>query len=136
MKSIFPDSMLSSSTGGELTMEVVAQKFDYFFSQLHLAHLQTSSVAEHEALNLWQDMPTDKDEFIEKLSGYTGRKLMEYTFLPIRGNVVSSSIVRELKDFAQQLKSYATTNGYDDIANMADTLSGKAAKVLFLLTLS
>lgn len=135
MKSIFPDSMLSSS-GGELTLESVAAKFDYFFSQLHLLHMQTGSFAEHEMLNLYAEMPGDKDEILEKLMGYTGRRVRAYKLLPITDNVVPSSLLQELKAFAKELKTYAEANGYQDIANLSDTLSGKAAKALFLSTLS
>ena len=34
------------------------------------------------------------------------------------------------------LKSFAENNGYHDIANLADALSGEAAKTRYLLTLS
>ena len=58
-----------------MTIEEVAAKFDYFFVQIHLLHLQTSSFAEHKSLQIWDKMPDYKDEFIEKLSGYEGRNL-------------------------------------------------------------
>jgi hypothetical protein len=38
--------------------------------------------------------------------------------------------------FASSLKSYAEINSYHDIANLADALSGEAAKTKYLLTLS
>jgi hypothetical protein len=38
--------------------------------------------------------------------------------------------------FASSLKSFAESNGYHDIANLADSLSGEAAKTKYLLTLS
>lgn len=129
---LFPNEMLKA----EMSLESIAARFDYFFSQFHLLHLQTSSYAEHMALNLWQDMPDDKDEFLEKLSGYTGKKLRSYKFLPIADNVIASNVVQELKSFARELKAYADSNGYQDIANLSDTLSGKANKTLYLLTLS
>jgi hypothetical protein len=39
-------------------------------------------------------------------------------------------------DFASNLKAYGETNKFHDIANLADALSGEAAKVRYLLTLS
>jgi hypothetical protein len=39
-------------------------------------------------------------------------------------------------DFASNLKRYAESNSYHDIANLADALSGEAAKTKYLLTLS
>jgi hypothetical protein len=133
IKSLFPDSMLNTQ---EMSLETIAGKFDYFFRQIHLIHLQTSSYAEHLALNIWEDMPDSKDSFIEKLSGYTGRKLRAYKTQDIVDNALSTVVVGELKNFARELKLYGEANGYSDIVNMSDELSGKAAKVLYLLTLS
>jgi hypothetical protein len=39
-------------------------------------------------------------------------------------------------DFSSNLKRYAESNSYHDIANLADALSGEAAKTKYLLTLS
>jgi len=136
MKSIFPEEMMNRAPVAEMSLELIAGKFDYFFRQIHLIHLQTSSYAEHIALNLWEDMPDAKDTFIEKLSGYTGRKLRAYKTQDIMDNALATSVVGELKGFARELKMYGEMNGYSDIVNMSDDLSGKAAKVLYLLTLS
>ena len=137
MKSLFPESMLGVTTT-ELSMEIIAQKFDYFFSQIHLLHLQTSSYAEHSALNLWQELPDDKDSFIERLSGYEGRKLRSYKFLPIIDYSLglSSKIVGDLKSFAEEMEEWAKRKDYCDIENLSQALSGSASKTLFLLTLS
>jgi hypothetical protein len=45
-------------------------------------------------------------------------------------------VVENLKQFASQLKRFGETNSYHDICNLADELSGEAAKTLYLLTLS
>ena len=129
--------MLNTS-GGELSLEVIAQKFSFYFEQIHLLHLQTPSYAEHNALNLWEDIVDAKDSFLEQLMGYEGRKLGTYTFLPLSNYIVGipSKIVTELKDFTKQLESYANIKGYANIGNMAQDLGGKCAKTLFLLTLS
>jgi hypothetical protein len=39
-------------------------------------------------------------------------------------------------DFSSNLKAYGETNRFHDIANLADALSGEAAKTKYLLTLS
>jgi hypothetical protein len=44
--------------------------------------------------------------------------------------------VTALMDFASNLKRYAEANSFHDIANLADALSGEAAKTKYLLTLS
>jgi hypothetical protein len=44
--------------------------------------------------------------------------------------------VSDLLSFSSSLKSYAESNSYHDISNLADALSGEAAKTKYLLTLS
>jgi len=136
IKSIFPEEMMKSSA--ELSLEGIASRFDYLFQQLHLLHLQTPSYAEHQALNLYDSMPGAKDEFMEKLMGYEGRKLRSYKTAPIMDYSPGSPmrVVNELKSFAEELESYASSKNYSDIENLAQSLSGSAAKTLFLLTLS
>jgi hypothetical protein len=135
---IFPDNMLDKSSPLEMTMEGVASKFDYFFQQIHLLHLQTSSYAEHKALQVWDSMPNQKDEFLEKLMGYEGRKLRSYKTPPITDYSLGmpSRILTDLKEFAEQLESYARIKNYSDIENLAQSLSGSASQTLYLLTLS
>jgi hypothetical protein len=38
--------------------------------------------------------------------------------------------------FASSLKMYGEKNGFHDVCNLADALSGEAAKTKYLLTLS
>lgn len=135
-KSLFPPDMMGVQ--GTLTLEIIAQKFSYFFEQIHLTHLQTPSHAEHTALNLWETVVDQKDSFLEKLMGYEGRKVRSYSFLPITDYSpgLPEKVVNELKDFAKQLENFADTNGYSDIENMAQSLQGDAAKTLYLLTQS
>ena len=132
---IFPDSMKPSS---EMTLEGIAEKFDFFFRQIHLLHLQTSSYAEHKALQIWDTMPDLKDEFLEKLSGYEGRKVKSYKASPITDYSIgfSTRVITDLRVFAQQLESYGRTKNYPDIENLAQSLNGSASQVLYLLTLS
>ena len=96
MKSIFPEEMMAKAPVAEMSLELIAGKFDYFFRQIHLIHLQTSSYAEHMALGIWEDMPDAKDAFIEKLSGYTGRKLQAYKTQDIVNNALSTSELNKL----------------------------------------
>jgi hypothetical protein len=46
------------------------------------------------------------------------------------------SVVIDLKSFAKELEEYAEANNMPDIENIAQGLSGDAAKTLYLLTLS
>jgi len=136
IKSIFPQDMLSSS-GGEMTLESIAAKLTYFHEQLHLIHWQTSSYAEHQAVGGLYDYVHDfKDGVIEKLMGYTGKRPKAYKIEPLSDMSSASTVVSELMSFSSSLKSYAESNSYHDISNLADALSGEAAKVKYLLTLS
>ena len=134
-KSLFPSEMLKSG-GGEMTLENIAGKLTHFHEQLHLTHWQTTSYAEHQALGSLYDYVHDfKDGVIEKLMGYTGKRPGPYKIEPLT-NCTGNECVSNLLSFASSLKSYAESNGYDDIANLADALSGEAAKTKYLLTLS
>lgn len=132
-KSLFPEEMIKS---GELNLETIAGKLTHFHEQLHLTHWQTQSYAEHQALGGLYDYVHDfKDGIIEKLMGYTGRRPAPYKIEPLT-NCTGNQCVSDLLVFASSLKSYAEANNYHDIANLADALSGEAAKTKYLLTLS
>ncbi len=135
--SIFPDSMKPSKVSTEgLTLETIASKLTYFQEQVHLLHWQTNSYAEHKALgSLYEYIQEFKDELIEKLMGYTGKKPVVYK-LESLSTSTSSVVVDELLSFAKSLKEYGEMNCYQDICNLSDSLSGEAAKVKYLLTLT
>lgn len=132
-KSLFPDEMMKS---GELNLETIAGKLTHFHEQLHLTHWQTTSYAQHKALGkLYEYVQDFKDGVIEKLMGYTGKRPAPYKIEPLT-NCTGDECVSKLLSFASSLKSYAEANSYHDIANLADALSGEAAKTKYLLTLS
>jgi hypothetical protein len=133
-KSLFPEEMLSS---GEMSLESIASKLTYFHEQLHLLHWQTNSYAEHQALGGLYDYVHDfKDGVIEKLMGYMNKRPTSVKMEQLSPSATSSSVVSELISFSSSLKSYAESNGFHDISNLADALSGEAAKTRYLLTLS
>lgn len=135
IKSIFPEEMMKASSEG-LTLETIAGKLTYFHEQLHLLHWQTSSYAEHQALGSLYDYVHDfKDGVVEKLMGYIGKRPSVYKIDPLT-NCTAMSCVEDLCNFASELKRYANLNSYHDIGNLADALSGEAAKSKYLLTLS
>ncbi len=135
-KSLFPSDMLKSSSG-EMSVDGVAAKLTYFHEQLHLLHWQTTSYAEHQALGGLYDYVHDfKDGVVEKLMGYTGKRPKAFKMEPLSDGANASNVVTELMSFASSLKSYAESNSFHDIANLADALSGEAAKTKYLLTLS
>lgn len=132
-KSLFPESMIKT---GEMSIESIASKMSYFFEEIHLLHLQTPSHAEHSALNFWQYLTEAKDEILEKVMGYEGRKVKAYKIEPLYDYSAGApnKCVTEVKDFAKQLETWADGKGYGDISNLAQSLGGEAAKTLYLLT--
>jgi len=135
-KSLFPSEMLKSGSG-EMTLENIAGKLTYFHEQLHLLHWTTTSYAEHQALGGLYDYVHDfKDGVIEKLMGYMGKRPKAPKVEPLSDTASATIVVSELMSFASSLKSFAEGSGYHDIANLADALSGEAAKTKYLLTLS
>lgn len=135
MKSIFPSEMLNSSQEA-MTLESIATKLTTFTEQFWTIHWNTSSYAEHMATGAMYDYIHDfKDGIMEKLMGYTGRRPAPHRMEPLM-NTSAMSVVMDLMSFASQLKSYGEANGYHDICNLADELSGESAKCKYLLTLS
>lgn len=135
IKSLFPEEMFSS--GGELSIESVASKLLYFQEQIHLIHWRTQNNAEHRALgDLYEFIQDFRDEAVEKLMGYTGRKVDQFKLDPISSTVGHDEIVDNLITYAHTLMIWARTNQYCDIENIAQSLSGKAARAKYLLTQS
>ena len=135
--SIFPGSMKPSKVSTEgLTLETIASKLTYFQEQIHLLHWQTNSYAEHKNLgSLYEYIQEFKDDLIEKLMGYTGKKPAVYKLEPLSTST-SNVVVDELISFAKSLKDYGELNCYQDVCNLSDSLSGEAAKTKYLLTLT
>lgn len=135
-KSLFPEGMINKSNGGELTLESIASKLITFELQLQLAHWQTMSFAEHKATGgFYEYLQGFRDGVTEKLMGYTGRRVTNI----VVGTISSPSALNtlmEVSSFASSLKLYGESNSFHDICNMADELSGEAAKTKYLLTLS
>jgi DNA-binding ferritin-like protein len=136
IKSLFPDEMISKGSSSELSLESIAAKLTYFHEQLHLLHWQTSSYAEHKALGkLYEFVQDFKDGVVEKIMGYTGKRPAAYKIEAL-GGANATSVVSDLMSFASQLKMYGEKNSFHDVCNLADSLSGEAAKTKYLLTLS
>jgi DNA-binding ferritin-like protein len=140
IKSLFPEEMMENhSAMSTLSLDVITAKLVYFHEQLHLLHWQTTSFAEHKALNeLYDSVAEFKDEIVEKIMGYTGTrpkavKPEQYKDYSLG---VPKQVVDELIKFAGQLEDYAEINNMPDIENIAQSLSGEAAKTKYLLTLS
>jgi hypothetical protein len=135
IKSIFPEEMMKASSEG-FTLESVAGKLTYFQEQLHLLHWQTTSYGQHQALGSLYDYVHDfKDGVMEKLMGYLNKRPGIFKIEPL-SNATPMAVVENLCMFASDLKAYGEANKFHDVCNLADALSGEAAKTKFLLTLS
>ncbi len=133
LNSIFPEGFSS----GNFTIEEIAGKLLYFQEQIHLLHWQTENFAEHKALGkLYEYIQDFRDDVVEKLIGYTGKRPKAFKCAPLTDGIVSSSLVSEIKDWAYKLYEWAGDIHYCDVENKAQELSGEAAKCLYLLTLS
>lgn len=138
LKSLFPDDMMEGA-GNSLSLDTIAARLTHFVDQLHLLHWQTQSYAEHMALGGLYDKVFDlKDDVVEKIMGYSGRrpKYVKHEALKDYGPGVSSVVVGQLLSFAKELEDFGESNGMPDIENIAQGLSGSAAKTKYLLTLS
>jgi len=139
MKSLFPQEMMEGMAGSSLNLDSIAAKLTHFVDQLYLLHWQTTSFAEHQALGGLYDKVFDfKDEIVEKIMGYSGTrpKAIKHEMLRDYSIGITKSVVNDLKMFAKDLEEYGESNNMPDIENIAQSLSGEAAKTLYLLTLS
>jgi len=137
MKSLFPQDMLSSS-GGELSLDAIKAKLNYFELQVHELHWQTFGLGEHEALgDLYNTLFSTKDEVVEKIMGYTGVRTKAMPVAPIKDYTpdMPNMVVGEIIMFAKQLENFGANNNMPDIENLAQSLSGDAAKIKYRLTL-
>lgn len=139
LKSLFPEEMMENKGSSSLTLETIAGKLSYFYEELHLLHFQTTSFAEHSALGTIYDKVGDfQDEIIEKIMGYTGRRVRAYKIDALKdySSGMPNQVVRELVSFAKDLEEFGEANNMPDIENIAQSLSGEASQTLYRLTLS
>lgn len=137
-KSLFPEDMLSNATSA-LTLDSIKAKLSYFELQSHEYHWQTTSLAEHLALGDLYDLVFDlKDEIVEKIMGYTGTRVKATKVEEIKNYSAGApnQLVAAIITFAKQLEEYGEENNMPDIENIAQSLSGDAAKIKYRLTLS
>lgn len=120
-----------------MTTEEIAGKLTFFQEQIHLIHWQTRSYAEHKALGKFYEFIQDfKDEVVEKLMGYTGKRIQGLKIEIIDSKADSMKVVEDIQKFSKELEVFGDASKFGDISNLAQALSGEAAKTKYLLTLS
>lgn len=97
---------------------------------MHIAHLQTTSFAEHKALNAYYDSILDlTDTFTE---AYFGQNKRVEIIIPEAKNTDSVSHLKEL----QSILNTERVNYSSELQNIIDEMLGLVDKTLYLLTLS
>jgi hypothetical protein len=120
-----------------MTLEEIAGKLTYFQEQIHVIHWETRSFSEHKATgSLYEFIQDFKDNVIEILMGYTGKRIKGMKIEDIKPGVDSIEITDKIIKFSKELMNFADSNDYLEISNLAQSLSGEAAKTKYLLTLS
>lgn len=124
----------------KLTPEIIQGKLFYFSDAAHKLHLDTKSFAQHKALNsLYKGLIEFRDDISETLMGYLdGKRIgsIKIGELPEYSNNAANKLAEEIKDFAYELYEYGEEKQFCDIENTAQSLSGLAAKTIYLLTLT
>lgn len=97
---------------------------------MHIAHLQTTSFAEHKALNAYYDGILDlTDKFTE---AYFGRFKRVEIIIPESKIMDATTHLKEL----QSIIDTERTNYPSELQNIMDEMLGLVDKVLYLLTLN
>ena len=68
--------------------------------------------------------------------GYTGKRIKGLKIEPIKSGVDAMDLADQVMKFSKELEAHGESNGYGDICNIAQALSGETAKLKYLLTLS
>lgn len=116
------------------TAEKILGQFFSITTALHQAHLTTGSYAEHNAYGYGYDaMLGFQDEVMEKIFGYSpaAKSQVKITTVVLASKETLPTTIESL---SKTIKSFS--NGkYSDLDNLADSISGAASKLAYLLTL-
>lgn len=120
-----------------MNINIISSKLFYFQNQIKLKHWQTTVFSEHKSLDGLHDIISDlKDEIIEKIIGYSNIRPKNIKIDILKDNINSAQLMDEIIKFADELGKYSTISNMPDIGNVAQTLSGEAAKTKYLLSLT
>ena len=107
-------------------------------NKVQFCHHLTTSFAAHKALDGAYSALSDlKDEIVEKLIGYTGKRFNSLTLISLSGynENMNTEVAKEIMAFGESLEEWAKTQDYCDIENLAQSYSGEGAQLAYLLTL-
>ena len=135
---LFPKTMIESSA--PLTPERVYATLISLEIEAHTLHLNTTSYAEHKALDeLYSGIHDFRDRIMENILGHlamNSTRLNPSKAISVKTGRRGSEVCRELCDFSYSLCEWAESNDWGDLKNIADELQAVGTKVSYLLTLS
>lgn len=99
-------------------------------NMMHIAHLQTTSFAEHKALNGYYDGILDLTDTFSEV--YFGRNKRVEIVVPEAKNMDSISHLKELQSIIDTERNNYTS----ELQNIMDEMLGLINKTLYLLTLN
>lgn len=101
---------------------------------IHLAHLQTTSYAEHKALNEYYDGILDlTDELIESYFGYLGKRVN--IKIPASDYMNAQTHLIQFRDYVRKHRNVVGADR-TELQNIIDEVISLVNKTLYLLTLS
>ena len=89
-----------------MTTEEIAGKLAFFHEQIHLIHWETRSFAEHTATGKFYEYLQDfKDEVVEKMMGYTGKRIQSLKIELIGNKADAISVADQVMKFSKELEA-------------------------------
>lgn len=122
----------------EYSLSECFSKLYMFEATAHWYHLNTSSFAEHKALDSLVDDITDiKDKTLEILLGYTPKEAKCTVSLNLfyQGIESSKKLAQDLWKFADEYEKIYAEKGYGDLEQIFQTIKEFSSKFKYLLTL-
>jgi hypothetical protein len=123
-----------------LTPEVIIGKLFSFHDAAHFLHLQTTSFAEHKALDeTYKDLVDLKDDISEYLLGIMAPKRfssIKTDPIPSYSTANVTKFAQDIFDFSVQLCDWADEKHLEELCNLSSDLQKVGVKLKYLLTLS
>lgn len=124
----------------KMTPDMIRDRLFYFRDAAHHYHQETKGGWEHDALGKLYDGISDfEDDIPEKIMGYMGGKrlgkLNRIQVPEYSSSADSMKLAKDLIDFSYEVYEWAGDNKFCDVENLAQGLSGLAAKTVYRLTL-
>jgi hypothetical protein len=114
--------------------EVYLGQFFYSRDVIHLAHLQTTSYAEHKALQKYYNGLLDLlDDMIESYFGCIGKRVN--IKIPASDYINAETHLKQFKEYVKKHRSVLGTDR-TDVQNILDEIIALINKTLYLLTLT